>query len=187
MVTPSTSTLKGDGRRANRTSCPHFSDAETWNMHVAFLIKKTRKPARKRALGCWTSLNNNGQFTPPIKSADTTKFLCLSSRPGRIKLKAEEQEEEEEGYWISKGWSFKEINHCDGFTLDSIYKIKSVQVTLVSSTFISYNVKKMLASIGLKDCRLIVSLLPPPRVPSRVVSSGFVFTPSSLKSWLIPK
>ena len=154
-------------------------------MHVSLLIKETRKPARKRALGCWTSLNNNGQFIPPIKSADNIKFLCLSSRPGRIKLKVEE--EEEEGYWISNGWSFKEINHYNSFTLDSTYKIKSVQATLVSSTFISYNVKKMLASIGLKDCRLIVSLLPPPRVPSRVVSSGFVFTPSSLKSWLIPK
>lgn len=52
--------------------------------------------------------------------------------------------------------------------------------TLVSSTLISYKVRKMFASIGLRVCKLIVSLLPELKVLSLIASSGFVLTPNSL-------
>ena len=52
--------------------------------------------------------------------------------------------------------------------------------TFVSSTLISYKVRKMLASIGLRVCKLMVSLLPELKALSLIASSGFVLTPSSL-------
>ena len=57
-----------------------------------------------------------------------------------------------------------------------------LDLTLVSSALTSYSVRKMLASIGLRDCKFIVSLLPEPNVDSLTASPRLYLTPSSLNS-----
>lgn len=60
-------------------------------------------------------------------------------------------------------------------------------LTLVNSALTSESVRMMLASIGLKVSKLIVSLLPEPSVVSLTDSSRLYLMPSSLNSWLMPK
>ena len=79
------------------------------------------------------------------------------------------------------------LSICSSASQSVCLSVCLIYLTLVSSTLQSYKVRKILASKGLKDCRLMVSLLPEPSALSLIASSGLFFTPSSLNSWLIPK